>query len=62
MKSKNFNTGIFKNTLSELDSEHDTLLYQTEVVRWLSTGNMLKRLYEQNKKNEKNSELLKYIL
>ncbi|KAL4097758.1 hypothetical protein QTP88_022480 [Uroleucon formosanum] len=62
VKSKALNTRIFKKLCVELDSEYDTLLFHTE-VRWLSKGNMLKRLYELKEEmklflNEKDSELL----
>ncbi|XP_025198500.1 protein ZBED8-like [Melanaphis sacchari] len=62
VKSKALNTRIFKKLCVKLDSEYDTLLFHTE-VRWLSKGNMLKRLYELKEEmkiflNEKDSELL----
>lgn len=62
VKSKALNTRIFKKLCVGLDSEYATLLFHTE-VRWLSKGNMLKRLYELKEEmkiflNEKDSELL----
>lgn len=45
VKSSALNTRIFKKLCADLDSEHEMLLFHTE-VRWLSKGNMLGRLYE----------------
>jgi len=45
IKSSALNTRLFKKMCTELDSDHETLLFHTE-VRWLLKGNMLGRLYE----------------
>jgi len=45
IKSSALNTRLFKKMCTELDSDHETLLFHTE-VRWLSKGNMLGRLCE----------------
>ena len=45
VKSSALYTRIFKKLCAALDSEHETLLFHTE-VRWLSKGNMLACLYE----------------
>ncbi|XP_063220911.1 zinc finger BED domain-containing protein 5-like [Bacillus rossius redtenbacheri] len=46
IKSSAINSRLFKKKLcTEMDSNHENLLFHTE-VRWLSKGNMLERLYE----------------
>ncbi|XP_034083391.1 protein FAM200A-like [Gymnodraco acuticeps] len=45
IKSRPLNTRLFANLCNELGSEHQGLLFHTE-VRWLSRGNVLSRLYE----------------
>lgn len=45
IKSSALNTRLFKKLCTEMDSDHEALLFHTE-VRWLSKGNMLGRLYE----------------
>lgn len=45
VKSSALNTRLFKRLCTEMDSDHETLLFHTE-VRWLSKGNMLERLHE----------------
>lgn len=45
IKNSALNTRLFKKLCSDMDSEHESLLFHTE-VRWLSKGNMLERLYE----------------
>ncbi|KAJ8721019.1 hypothetical protein PYW08_006484 [Mythimna loreyi] len=45
IKKSALNTRLFKQLCSDMNSEHETLLFHTE-VRWLSKGNMLSRLYE----------------
>lgn len=45
IKRSALNTRLFKKLCSDMNSEHETLLFHTE-VRWLSKGNMLSRLYE----------------
>ncbi|CAH2102489.1 unnamed protein product [Euphydryas editha] len=45
IKNSALNTRLFKQLCSDMSSEHETLLFHTE-VRWLSKGNMLSRLYE----------------
>lgn len=59
VKSKALNTRIFKKLCVELDCEHDTLLFHTD-VRWLSKGKRLYKLKEEIKifLNEKDSELI----
>jgi len=59
---KALNARVRKKICGEFDSEHDTLLFHTE-VRWLSKGNMLIQLYElilviKIILNKNNSELL----
>jgi zinc finger BED domain-containing protein 5/7/8/9 len=44
VKSSALNTRIFNLLCNELQSDHQTLIYHTE-VRWLSKGNMLDRMY-----------------
>ncbi|XP_022823722.1 SCAN domain-containing protein 3-like [Spodoptera litura] len=64
IKSSALNTRLFKKLCTEMDSDHETLLFHTE-VRWLSKGNMLGRLYELRAEVEiflgdkKNNDLLK---
>ena len=43
IKSSALNTRLFQNLCLDMDATHKTLLYHTE-VRWLSKGNVLKRL------------------
>ncbi|XP_063243089.1 SCAN domain-containing protein 3-like [Bacillus rossius redtenbacheri] len=45
IKSSALNSRLFKKLCTEMDSNHENLLFHTE-VRWLSKGNMLERLYE----------------
>ena len=45
IKSSALNTRLFKNLCLDMDATHKTLLYHTE-VRWLSKGNVLKRLLD----------------
>ncbi|KAJ4937848.1 hypothetical protein JOQ06_002478 [Pogonophryne albipinna] len=45
IKSRPLNTRLFANLCNELGSEHQGLLFHTE-VRWLSMRNVLSRLYE----------------
>ncbi|KAI4812980.1 hypothetical protein KUCAC02_024336 [Chaenocephalus aceratus] len=45
IKSRPLNTRLFASLCNELGSEHQGLLFPTE-VRWLSQGNVLSRLYE----------------
>lgn len=45
VKSSALNTRVFKKLCSDLNAEHEVLLFHTE-VRWLSKGLMLQRLYE----------------
>ena len=49
VKASALNTRFFKQLCEDLDSEHTSLLFHTE-VRWLSRGNATKRLFEM--KNE----------
>ncbi|XP_046976463.1 SCAN domain-containing protein 3-like [Vanessa cardui] len=63
IKKSALNTRLFKQLCSDMNSEHETLLFHTE-VRWLSKGNMLSRLYELREEvqvfltNKENKELL----
>lgn len=63
IKKSALNTRLFKQLCSDMNSEHETLLFHTE-VRWLSKGNMLSRLYELRGEvtnfltNRENKELL----
>lgn len=62
IKNSALNTRLFKQLCSDMNSEHETLLFHTE-VRWLSKGNMLSRLYELREEvqaflTDKNKELL----
>lgn len=63
IKKSALNTRLFKQLCSDMNSEHETLLFHTE-VRWLSKGNMLARLYELREEvkifltNKENKELL----
>ncbi|XP_067249349.1 zinc finger BED domain-containing protein 5-like [Chanodichthys erythropterus] len=45
IKSRPLNTRLFSTLCNEMGSEHKGLLLHTE-VRWLSRGNVLRRLYE----------------
>ncbi|XP_067628065.1 SCAN domain-containing protein 3-like isoform X2 [Eurosta solidaginis] len=45
IKSSALNTRLFKKLCTDMESNHEALLFHTE-VRWLSKGNMLARLYE----------------
>ena len=45
IKSGALNSRLFKLLCKDMDSEHEALLFHTN-VRWLSKGNMLGRLYE----------------
>ncbi|XP_003247960.1 zinc finger BED domain-containing protein 5-like [Acyrthosiphon pisum] len=45
VKSNALNTRIFNVLCNELQSDHQTLIYHTE-VSWLSKGNMLDRIYQ----------------
>ncbi|KAJ4947709.1 hypothetical protein JOQ06_009742 [Pogonophryne albipinna] len=45
IKSRPLNTRLFASLCNKLGSEHQGLLFHTE-VRWLSRGNVLSRLYE----------------
>ncbi|KAJ0169986.1 hypothetical protein K1T71_014592 [Dendrolimus kikuchii] len=56
-------TRLFKRLCSDMNSEHETLHFHTE-VRWLSKGSMLSRLYDLRERvqifltNKDNKELL----
>ena len=45
IKAESFNSRLFKLLCQDMESEHVALLFYTN-VRWLSQGNMLKRLHE----------------
>ena len=45
IKTRPLNIRLFASLCNELGSEHEGLLFHTE-VRWLSRGNVLSRLYE----------------
>ena len=45
IKSSALNTRLFQNLCLDMDATHKTLLYHTE-VRWLSKGNVLKRILD----------------
>ena len=45
IKSRGLNYRQFRQFLDDIDTDHEDLLYYTE-VRWLSRGKMLKRFYE----------------
>src|SRR5215469_10662173 len=45
VKNSSLNTRVFKKLCSDLEADHAMLLFHTD-VRWLSKGNMLKRLFE----------------
>ncbi|GBL98776.1 SCAN domain-containing protein 3 [Araneus ventricosus] len=45
IKGNSTNTRLFKSLCGDMDSLHTTLLLHTE-VRWISRGNVLKRLFE----------------
>lgn len=45
IKSSALNTRLFRLLCADLDAAHESLLYHTE-VRWLSRGNVVKRVYE----------------
>ena len=51
IKSRALNTRLLKALCNEIDSDHQNLLFHSE-VRWLSRGQVLKRLYELRKKVE----------
>jgi len=51
IKSRALNTRLLKALCNEMDSDHQNLLFHSE-VRWLSRGQVLKRLYELRKKVE----------
>jgi hypothetical protein len=63
IKRSALHTRLFKKLCSDMNSEHETLLFHTE-VRWLSKGNMLSRLYQLREEvklfltNKENKELL----
>ena len=45
IKSSAVQTRLFRNLCADMDADHVNLLYYTE-VRWLSRGNVLKRVFE----------------
>lgn len=45
VKGSALNTRLFRRLCEDMDSDHDSLLFHTE-VRWLSKGNMLQRVLE----------------
>lgn len=45
IKKSALNTRLLQQLCSDMNFEHETLLFHTE-VRWLSKGNMMSRLYE----------------
>lgn len=63
IKKSALNTRLFKQLCSDTNSEHETLLFHTD-VRWLFKGNILLRLYELREEvkifltNKENKELL----
>jgi hypothetical protein len=51
VKASALNTRLFRQLCSEMDANHEALLFHTE-VRWLSKGNMLERVSELNREIE----------
>lgn len=45
IKSNTLSTRLFENLCTEMYSNHETLLFHTEIL-WLLKGNMLGRVYE----------------
>nr|XP_039272297.1 protein ZBED8-like [Styela clava] len=45
VKSSALSTRLFRKLCKDMDADHTTLLYHTQ-VRWLSKGNMLSRIFE----------------
>ena len=45
VKGSALNSRLFKQLCQEMGSEHETLLFYTQ-VRWLSRGNVLRRVFE----------------
>ncbi|XP_039272297.2 protein FAM200B-like [Styela clava] len=45
VKSSALSTRLFRKLCKDMDADHTTLLYHTQ-VRWLSKGNMLSRVFE----------------
>jgi len=65
IKNSVLNTKLLKTLCDEMGSGHQTLLFLSE-IRWLSCGEVLKRLYELRKEDElflidKKSDLSHYL-